>query len=70
MVELQRQRTFGVAGIERMQLFGGDQSQNAVTKKFQPLVRCRGVGAGMGERAPEQLAIPEDVAETRFQVSR
>ena len=41
-----------------------------IAEKFQPLVRGAGVGAGMSQRALEKFAILEDVAETRFQISR
>jgi len=53
-----------------MQLLGRDQAEDAISEKFKPLVRRGGVGARMGQRAPQQVAILEVVAEARFQVSR
>ena len=37
-LQLQRQRAFGIVGIERVQLLRDHQAQHAVAEKFQPLV--------------------------------
>ncbi len=69
-VEFQRQRTFRVVGIELMQLLRRDQAEHAVAEELQPFVGTHRIGARMGKRALEQVAILEDVAEARFEISR
>jgi hypothetical protein len=53
-----------------MKHFRRDQPEHAVAEKFEALIRGCRIGAGVRQRALEQIAIPEDVAETRFQISR
>jgi hypothetical protein len=53
-----------------VQLFRDDQPEHAVAQKFEALVRNARIGAGVRERALEQVAILEAVAEAFFEVSR
>jgi hypothetical protein len=53
-----------------MQFFGHEQAEHAVAEKFKALIGARGICAGMGERALQQIAIGEMMAEALFEISR
>jgi hypothetical protein len=44
-IQFKRQCAFRVAWIQLVELFSGQQTQHAVAKKFQSLIRRVGVGA-------------------------
>jgi hypothetical protein len=53
-----------------VQFLGDDQAKHAVAEKFETLVGEDRAGAGMGERALQEFAVGEDVAQALFQISR
>ena len=69
-VELERQRSFGIVRVKRVQPFGADQSEYAVAQELQALVGGIGVGAGMSQSALQKRPVRENMSESRFQISR
>jgi hypothetical protein len=53
-----------------VQLFGRDESQDAIAQELKPLVGALLIGARMGERALEEALVLEGVTEALFELSR
>ncbi len=69
-VELERERAFDIVRIARVQFLGDDQAEHAVADEFETLIGHLRVGAGMGQRALQQIAIRKDVPQPLFEISR
>ena len=57
------QRAFVLGGIAPVERFGHHQRQHPVAQELQPFVGMRGIGAGMGQRALEQVFVLKPVSE-------
>jgi len=69
-VVFERERAFLIVSIQTMQVFRHDQPEHAVAKEFESLIGHLRVGAGMSQRALQQIAIRKFVAEPLFEVTR
>jgi hypothetical protein len=51
-----------------MQVFGDHEAEHAVAEKFETFIGDLCIGAGMGERAPQKVAIGEAMAKAFFKL--
>src|SRR5262249_48448915 len=69
-VQLQRQHALRIVFVGGEQLVGDDETEHAVAKELEALVRGGVGGARMGQRPLQELGVVERVTQALFEVSQ